>query len=332
MTSVLFVPLGTVGDPVHTDSLTAITNRDQRSREASRAPPSFGSPSVGPDLRRSHRWSLLLRAALRRALPARLGRFALGALLTTTVVGLVLAIPVDLRRGARRPRWSSTRPRRGGRPVGELAGRDGHGRAPGELGGLRGRDDVGDVRLRPPSRAPRPPPARPLRPRRLRGPSPSRLPRPRPPRPRPPRRRRRAARRARPRARRRPLPARGRPRPRSPPGTRSPAGRAVESPAELSDPAAEALALVNAERDARVRCPGGGRGSRGRGAGAQCGDERERRPGPRRARGRGRTGSGRALRRRRLARGPPASATLLDCSRTAAGIAVVDGWWTALPA
>src|SRR5687767_11865103 len=54
MTSVLFVPLGTVGDPVHTVSLTAITNRDHRSREASRASPSFGPSSVGPDHRRSH--------------------------------------------------------------------------------------------------------------------------------------------------------------------------------------------------------------------------------------------------------------------------------------
>ena len=40
------------------------------------------------------RWSLLVRAALRRTVPARLGRLALGALVTTTVVGLVLAIPV----------------------------------------------------------------------------------------------------------------------------------------------------------------------------------------------------------------------------------------------
>lgn len=40
------------------------------------------------------RWSLLVRAAFRRTVPARPGRLALGALVTTTVVGLVLAIPV----------------------------------------------------------------------------------------------------------------------------------------------------------------------------------------------------------------------------------------------
>jgi uncharacterized protein YkwD len=40
------------------------------------------------------RWSLVLRALLRRTVSARLGRMALGALVTTTVVGLVLAIPV----------------------------------------------------------------------------------------------------------------------------------------------------------------------------------------------------------------------------------------------
>jgi len=108
--------------------------------------------------------------------------------------------------------------------------------------------------------------------------------------------------------------------------------RPAESPAEVPDPAAEVLALVNAERAALgcadlVANPGlataAQEHSRGRGAGPGPGlDEL---PGA-------------------VAQGPDAAsvvagwiadasgAPLLDCSRTSVGIAEVDGWWTALVA
>lgn len=65
------------------------------------------------------RWSQLVRAALRRALPARVGRLALGAVVTTIVVGLVLAIPVVSGVGSPTPSMaldasSSTSPASGG--------------------------------------------------------------------------------------------------------------------------------------------------------------------------------------------------------------------------
>ena len=117
------------------------------------------------------------------------------------------------------------------------------------------------------------------------------------------------------------------------PAPAPPPAAPVEAPAEVSDAAAEALALVNAER-ASLGC-GALVADAGLAAAAQAHSAAMSASGVL-----GLDGLVGAV-----AQGPnahsvvagwladtAASEALLDCSRTSAGIAVVDGWWTALPA
>ncbi len=291
------------------------------------------------------RWSLLVRAALRRTVPARLGRLAFGALVTTTVVGLVLAIPVVSGSGAESPAVeldsSSTSSAARYR---QLAGGDGPRRATG--------DHVGEP----------PPPRR----RRLRTTGSRRTPDssgsedPAAPGSSSAGCARRVTRRF---AVRSPSTAgttapgsttTGSPSsPSSPaaPGTTpgsTPAGPTEPTTAEpddasapppapaVLDPASEVLALLNAERAAQgcgalVADDGLASAAQAHSAAMSASgvlglDGLEFR------RGRGRPGPAeRALRRRGLAGGPGRQrGRSWTAARTSVGIAVVDGWWTTL--
>ncbi len=275
------------------------------------------------------RWSLLLRAAMRRTLPARLGRFALGALVTTTVVGLVLAIPVISGVGAPAVELdssSTTSPSRdGSSPV--VMGMDGRPVSSADFAG------VTTSGATPSSAAPRSSSetaveAAPAEPADVAAPesvdasgttaaAPAGTPSTggttsgSPP----------------PAAPRQPTSSEPAPAP-----TPAPPAAPAEGPVEVADPVAEVLGLVNAERaalgcgvlvtDAGLAAAAQAHSAAMSGSGLLGLD--------------GLVGA--------VAQGADATsvvgnwfadsagAALLDCSRTSAGIAVVGGWWTVLVA
>ncbi len=283
------------------------------------------------------RWSLLLRAALRRTLPARLGRFALGALVTTTVVGLVLAIPVISGVGAPAVELdssSTTSPSRdGSSPV--VMGMDGRPVSSADFAG------VTTSGATPSSAAPRSSSetaveAAPAEPADVAAPESGDAPAPESgdaPAP--------GTTAAAPAG----TPATGgttsgspspaaprQPTSSAPAPAPAPPAAPAESPVEVADPVAEVLGLVNAERAAQ------GCGvlvaDAGLAAAAQAHSAAMS--------GGGLLGLDGLI--GAVAQGADATsvvggwladssgAPLLDCSRTSAGIAVVDGWWTALVA
>lgn len=280
------------------------------------------------------RCSHLLRAALRRRLPARLGRFALGALVTTTVVGLVLAIPVMSGVGAPAVQLdssSTTSPtREGSSPV--VMGMDGR--------PVSSADFAGTTTSNAPPSSPAPtsspesavaaapeptdevvgsleapapgttaaPPAETTSTGGTTSGSPS------------------------PPAPGQPTPFTPGPAPAPTASTESPSESSSESPSDSPDPAADVLALLNAERaaagcgalvtDAGLAATAAAHSAAMSGTGVLGLD--------------GLVGA--------VAQGTDATSVvdgwfadsagdpLLDCSWTSVGVAVVDGWWTALVA
>jgi uncharacterized protein YkwD len=272
---------------------------------------------------------------MRRTLPARLGRFALGALVTTTVVGLVLAIPVISGAGApaveldssstaapSRDRNSPVIMGMDGRPVSsaDFAGVTTSGAAPSSsaaastTSGTAVAAAPADPAEAPATEsesvdAPAPgttagsPAGTPAPGGTPAGTSSASTPR-------------------------QPTSSAPAPAPAPAPSPDQPA----ESPVEVSNPAAEVLALVNAER-AALGCgalvPDAGLAATAQAhSAAMSGSGLLGLDGLVGAVAQGADASS-------VVAGwisDPAGAALLDCSRTSTGIAVVDGWWTALVA
>jgi hypothetical protein len=268
--------------------------------------------------------SLVLRAALRRTVPARLSRFALGAVVTTTVVALVLAIPVISGVGAPAVELDSSSttspPRDGSSPV--VMGMDGRPVSSADFAGVTTSAPTGgavaaadspaegDVEVPATETTENAPVETPSSGATTSDPagSPSSTP---------------------PRTTHPTSPSSPAPTPAPPAAPAGPAAP-VETPDEVADPAAEVLALVNAER-AALGCTALVADA-GLTAAAQAQSAAMSATGVL-----GLDGLVGAVAQGADAQSvvtgwlaDAAGAPLLDCSTTAAGIAVVDGWWTAL--
>jgi uncharacterized protein YkwD len=269
------------------------------------------------------RWSLLLRPGRRRTVPARLGRLALGALVTTTVVGLVLAIPVMSGVGAPAVELDSSSmtspPREGNSPV--VMGMDGRPVSSADFAGVTtwesaptsSAPESSPVASGPaapadaPAVEPEADPAPPGTPTSSDGTTttPAGSPSSTPP--------------------------TTRPAPPSVPTTPAPAAPA-EGPVVAPDPAGEVLALVNAER-AALGCGAlvADAGLAGAAQGHSTAMSASGILGLNGLAGAVAQGADAAS----VVAGWVADASgagLLDCARTSAGTAVVDGWWTVLVA